>query len=583
MRVMRAIAGLVVFVCALATGACGDDGYHRPGDGPDLPTIRVEPPDAEVTIINGAAVAKTYTATLVDPNGTERDITGEATFSLRDPRYGTFASASLTVTGQGAGPTRVIASFSGITGETGLTVFVKQTIVDPDVPPTTPGMFDTATEDASLAPVIAYPLDRILVPPNLGQFDVHWRQATANVFELRMSNRYLDIKRYTNGDDPNQPYWTVFQPAQWYPIASSREQLTLAVAGMNAADPTKKGTAAAQRVDVTNEDAQGGIYYWSTSGQPGIWRYDVGKPEIPPSEYFPPGMQPGGTGCMGCHSLSRDGTKLALTIDGAGGRGTVVSVADRNLLVPVDGNAMYWNFAVFNATATKLVTIQNGEMYLRGTDGTQLAGPLPSATGGAATHPEISADNKRLVNVEFTGGQDYYAYGGSIVIRSYDDATGTFGAPTVLVAADTTTGFGNYYPSFSPDGEWIVFTRTASLSYDDGTAQTWVVKSDGSQPPVQLSIANLGDNLTNSWARWVPFAQTFGPNNQKLFYLTFSSKREFGVRIPFQGRPQIWMTPFFPEKATAGQDPSGPTFRVPFQDVETSNHIAQWTQAVVVQ
>jgi hypothetical protein len=352
---------------------------------------------------------------------------------------------------------------------------------------------------------------------------------------------------------------------------------------MNTADPAKKGTAAARYVDVTNEDAQGGIYYWSTSGQPGIWRYDIGKPEVPPSEYFPPNMRPGGSGCMGCHSLSRDGTKLALTIDGAGGRGTVVDVANRGLLIPVEGTAMYWNFAVFNAVATKLLTVQAGQMYLRGLDGAELAGPLPTVTTGQSTHPEISPDNKRLVNVEFTSGEDYYAYGGSIVVRAYDDAAGTFGAPAVLVAADPITGVGNYYPSFSPDGEWIVFTRTASLSYDDGSAQTWVVKADGSQPPVQLVTANVGDNLTNSWARWVPFPQTFGATGKKLFYLTFSSKREFGVRIPYVGQPQIWMTSFSPERATAGQDPSGPTFRVPFQDVTTSNHIAQWTQAVVLQ
>jgi hypothetical protein len=67
-----------------------------------------------------------------------------------------------------------------------------------------------------------------------------------------------------------------------------------------------------------------------------------------------------------------------------------------------------------------------------------------------------------------------------------------------------------------------------------------------------------------------------------MFYLTFSSKRAFGVRLA-GGRPQIWMTPVFPARAAAGGDPSGKAFRVPFQDLATSNHIAQWTQAVVTQ
>ena len=423
------------------------------------------------------------------------------------------------------------------------------------------------------------------MPPNLGQFDVHWTQSTADVFEIAMSNQYLDIKRYTNGDDPQRPYWTLFEPSQWYPIASSRQQLTLKVSGLSTADPTKKGTAAAQHIDVTNEDAQGGIYYWTTSGAAGIWRYDVGKPETPPAPYFPDDQRP--SGCMGCHSLSRDGTKIAMTLDSGDGRGAVFNVADRSVLLPFDGQTqqpIYWNFAAFNATATKLVTIFSNQMHLRALNGTVLAGPIePSGPSAYPTHPEISPDDKRLVYVEHQGGGDFSAYGGSIVVRAFDDAANTFGPPTVLVAADPNNQIANWYPSFSPDGQWIAFTRTSGNSYDDYTAQTWVVKADGTQPPIQLSTANLGDGLTNSWARWVPFPQTFGATGEQLFYLTFSSKREFGVRIPYVGQPQIWMTPFFPARAALGQDPSAPTFRVPFQDVTTANHIAQWTQSVIVQ
>ena len=169
-----------------------------------------------------------------------------------------------------------------------------------------------------------------------------------------------------------------------------------------------------------------------------------------------------------------------------------------------------------------------------------------------------------------------------IVTRSFDDTTNTFGATQTLVAAGT-DGLQNYYPSYSPDGQWIVFTRTGGTSYNSFDAETWVVKADGTKPPVKLQIAGLPQgSLTNSWARWVPFGQTFGASGEPMFYLTFSSTRTFGVRIPGGGLPQIWMTPVFPAKAEAGQDPSGQAFRVPFQDVATSNHIAQWTQAIVV-
>ena len=335
-----------VFVCLFAFFvACGgkDKVNHLP-DAPGI-AIRIEPADLQVTIVDGVAVTRPFTATFVEPDGKERDITADAVFSLSDSMYGTFSGNTLSVTGQGAGPVRVQASLSGVTGDTGLTVFVKTTIVDADIiPQNLPELFDTAQNDPSLAPNLVYPLDGILVPPNLGQFDVHWTQQVANVFEVKMSNQYVDIKRYTNGESTQQ-YWIVFQPTQWYPIASSRQQLTLEVAGMNTQNSTRKGTAAPQHIDVTNEDARGGIYYWSTSPTQGTFRYDVATPSVPPAPYFAPGTEP--STCMGCHALSRDGSKVAITLDGAGGRGSVFNVADKSVLVEFTQAAKRWNFSAF--------------------------------------------------------------------------------------------------------------------------------------------------------------------------------------------------------------------------------------------
>lgn len=192
--------------------------------------------------------------------------------------------------------------------------------------------------------------------------------------------------------------------------------------------------------------------------------------------------------------------------------------------------ALHRDFATFDATASKLVTVTGSQLYLRGLDGKlRLPDPLPPATAGAlATHPEISPDNTRLANVEFTGGgYDAQALGGSIVIRSFDATANKFGAPTVLVPS--AAGVASWYPSFSPDGEWSVFTRTTNDSYNDASAETWLVKAGGTQPPIQLAAADLTGNLTNSWARWVPFSQTFGPDNQKLFYRKLTSSRSASV------------------------------------------------------
>lgn len=570
-------------MCLVIFAACGDDGINHLADAPTIKLL-VEPPDAMVTIVNGQPVTQAYTATLISPDGKKQDVTAQTTFQI-DPSYGQFSSDTVKVSGQGAGPTKVYAIASDVSGEATLFVFVKQAIIDPSAPPNAEALFEAATEDAARAPAIAYPLDHILVPPNLGQFDVHWRNTTAanNLFQVTMANQYVDVRLYTTGldvQDP-RPFWTLFQPLVWYPIASSRQQLDLKVTGLDTTAPATKGTSAAQKVDVTNENAQGGIYYWTTSSPAGIWRYDVAKPTQPPEAYFPDNARP--AGCMGCHALSRDGTKIAMTLDGAFGRGAIFNVADRMPTNDFVNAPVSWDFAAFDSKATKLVTVENGQMNLRDLAGTALIpAMLPNLAGPYATHPELSPDDSHLVNVEFTGGADYAASGGTIVTRTYNASNDTFGAPSVLVPL--AGGAANYYPSYSPDGQWIVFTRTSDASYNSSDAQTWVVKADGTLPPVALTTANLGGGLTNSWARWVPFAQTFGAANEPMFYLTFSTQREFGVRIPQgENHPQIWMTPFFPARAAAGQDPSGPAFRVPFQQVDTANHIAQWTQAVVVQ
>ena len=108
------------------------------------------------------------------------------------------------------------------------------------------------------------------------------------------------------------------------------------------------------------------------------------------------------------------------------------------------------------------------------------------------------------------------------------------------------------------------------------------MKADGSQPPIELVAANATTNLTNSWGRWAPFGQSLGANREQMYWVTVSSKRDFGVRLVGVGQPQIWMTPFFPGRATSAADPSAPAFRLPFQSIVTSNHIAQWTERVVV-
>jgi hypothetical protein len=72
-------------------------------------------------------------------------------------------------------------------------------------------------------------------------------------------------------------------------------------------------------------------------------------------------------------------------------------------------------------------------------------------------------------------------------------------------------------------------------------------------------------------------------------WLTFSSSRRYGLRTPPAGTSSesttgtlLWMVAIDPDRAINGQDPSYAAFYLPFQDVTSSNHIAQWTKQVIV-
>jgi hypothetical protein len=70
--------------------------------------------------------------------------------------------------------------------------------------------------------------------------------------------------------------------------------------------------------------------------------------------------------------------------------------------------------------------------------------------------------------------------------------------------------------------------------------------------------------------------------------LTFSSTRQYGLRSPpvptdmseTKKGTLIWMVGI--KLGVGGADPSFTSFCLPFQDVTTSNHIAQWAKNFVI-
>ena len=168
--------------------------------------------------------------------------------------------------------------------------------------------------------------------------------------------------------------------------------------------------------------------------------------------------------------------------------------------------------------------------------------------------------------------------GGEIIRMSWNG--NSFGEPEVLVPA--TADQNNFYPAFSPDGEWIAFNRAvrteivradgtvevSSTSYANPSAELWLMAKDGTYQ-TRLDLANSEGELQNSFPRWGPL-----PDDDVL-WLAFSSTRRYAVD-PNRGIPQIWVSAIEPEKILDGEDPSASAFWLPAQDSQSDNHLAIW-------
>lgn len=590
---MRTAFGLVA-CCALSACAAAQgrptDGDGGDGDGDDgvNATLSIAPSSIELLVRNGAAARQTFTATWKVSDGTTRDVTAGTRFAI-DAVLGSFTANELSIVA--AGRARVIAAYGDRSATAEVTARVQSIRIDPSLPPSVVSLFEGA-DDPALAPQIAYPPAEAVMPRNLGDFEVHWTDTTSDVFELTLHTELSDVRFYVPGAallPPPQPTptWTAVPATDWLAAVGLESAVTYQLRGANAARPGVVGAAAPRTLQLSNQIMDGALYYWvaaTTATAIGVFRHDMANPGQGAEEFLTTAKTDGK--CIACHVLSRDGTKMAITyqIEGSTpGPSTMVDVATR-AIAPA---AQVWSFGTFTPDNAQFLSVQSGKLVVRDATTQAVLGTMPTTPATArVTHPDLSPDGRKLVYVRpGSWNTDFDFAQGQIYTRSYDAATRTFGPEQALV----NDGQNNFYPSWSPDGNWILFNRNQfGNAYDDSQTSVWVVKADGSQPPVALARANEALGLTNSWARWAPFAQTLGVIREPMLWITMSSKRDFGVRLRNTGlaqrarRAQLWMTPFFPAQAAQGRDPSMAVFRLPFQNLASSNHLAQWTERVVV-
>lgn len=433
-----------------------------------------------------------------------------------------------------------------------------------------------AATEATRAPSIVYPDDGTIIPPNLPSFEIHFLPGAGNdLFEVTFTGDVGVARFFTPCTRLNEGCALSLTTEHLRNIvwaAQGSSNVSIAIRGVSSATPNGSvaSSAARRSLGLTQSELRGGVYWWASASS-SIVRYEFGREGATPEVFLRGGL----FDCVGCHALSRDGRRIApgRGIPGPAVTG-VLDVSNRAMI----GDAFGSNFGTFSPDNRFYLSSNGMAMVL-----------LDAATGRSA--PGLEAN--------FAGSMPDWSPNGNVVVFSrprtalplplgspgHDGPADlflmpwrgtTFGPPARFVEA--TSGENNYYPSFSPDGQWVVFNRAHGGSFNNPAAQLYAVRADGRGAPIRLARADGEGALRNSWPKWTPFVERYvGELAEPLMWITFSSQRNYGLRSR-AGTSQLWMAAFRPNGN--GNDPSAPAFWVPFQNLAEGNHIAQWVEEV---
>ena len=617
-------AALLGAGCTFDPQRSGDGGTTTPPPAAiaGLTAIRVAPDMPTVVLDLTKAPPTQQFEAYGTINGHEQKITSRVSWASDRLIVATIDRNGLATAASHAGIVTLTARNGNLVGAARLTVQMSGTFVADGAGampalPANPGSKFTAAEDAAHAPELVYPNDHVLFPPNVFGIEVHFRKGPASntLFEVRFKSAIGDFTVYTrcvplgNGClyAPSRQVWSYIAEAN---RGAGLVQMTVRGTDDNGSAVGKSATFTMQ---FSQDDIRGGLYYWTTSGSTGIMRWNFADATATVAQRFIGTQFTSGT-CVGCHALSRDGKKIVATAGGQNdGRALLFDVANAAPLATFP-LAQRTQFESWDPTGSRFVGMYTddtktgpSDLILFNGDTGAVQGKI--ALGGRrADHPDWSPDGKRILftNVDPTGSYTDQRPGKAGISHVDDDGAGNWTAHDLLPAVP---GKNRYYPAHSPDASYpvMVFNESTcpsgtSNGYgtncngdSDPSARMWATAlPPATTAPIDLAAANgpgVADkgttNLTNSFPKWAPF--TFHLSEQRtLLWLTVSSIRQYGLRPPPPGNGAesasgtlIWMVGFDPTALAAGQDPSFTAFALPFQDITTSNHIAQWTTEVV--
>lgn len=464
----------------------------------------------------------------------------------------------------------------------GTRVFIEDSALDRGADDFVNGNQNPTGTDPSLEPALLYPNDETMFPVNVSHLRFAWSSVGSTLFALDFKGPNTEVRVVTA-----EPAWLPTDE-EWDWVAESNRggDVTLVIHAIDPNQPSEVWSSSPATFSFSREVVEGAIYYWST-GSKGVMKALLSD-QNPVKFYTDPNGDDAPT-CTGCHTLSRDGKRLAVGYGGLALR--VVSVPDRKVTVnggtaggidpvtlkmtPADKAAIPSAWTTFSPDGKLVLVAAGGKLTLLDSNtglpvGSE-AGVVPLPAGTLATHPDWSALGDQVALTLAEKGGDKATEGGSIALLPYRG--GSFGAPEVIVAK-APGAENNYFPSFSPDSRFIAFVTGTGKSEDAKSASLRLVEVATRKvialPRLNQRVNNQDGltNLANSMPTWAPATEA------GTFWLAFSSVRPYADLRPLDKKQdQVWIAAIDPSR----EDPSFPAFWAPFQSIEQGNHRAFWT------
>ena len=590
-----------------------------------LTSLTISPAKPSLMAAWGAKPAQQFSAQAVLGDGTTAPIAIDK-WQIDPPTAGTIdANGLFSLSGAFGGVVKIFAHHKTLCAQANLTV--KVTILDAGSEATSGvGAVVAATKvtDSPTAFSFLYPPDNAMAAKDFAPITVQFQYQAAmgaNAMNIRFDSDFAQID-IAGGNTWKQPkgYAVPISAATWQLLFAFPQVKSWSVRLMAASTNGKVIAGGPVQSDartfhVSQQKAGGAVYYWNTSLM-AVRVLEQGKLSavtIP---------TPGGL-CAGCHSISPDGSTVAVSFMAQG-----MSTMSMALFTAKSGNVPKWLHANAKTKLAASFTISAAfsKAYF-GPNDKRLVVPSSQSPFPLPAPPKLLAiDLLKGTSTELVKGGDlgqqgfptWSPDGNLVVYASAKDVGQGFAAnqPTALYSVPFNNGQGGqataitgandagiyqFYPTFTIDGQWIAYnraTKTAATcpqnananpnggpgnadsgTYDNCDADLWIIKPNGGKA-IRLDLANgqAGPGLTNSWPTFGSVG-TVGPGG--MYWMAFSSRRDYGFLHTATGptspaTPQIWIAAIDPVALAQGKDGSFAALWLPGQDMSAGCHIARW-------